>query len=290
MGSMDRAAGMLLVLALLCLTAAAADAAAPCALCHAGPAASFGATPHGHALADLATESTADAACVACHGDGTAHMADPLSATAIRRFDEADAADDDTCEQCHADTHTPASNAHARAGLACTNCHGIHAPQAMPALPGDFGTIDAGSATCFACHQQTFTEFQLNERHRLAEGALACADCHDPHAPTGGLRLGAFREAVCGECHVDATGPFVFEHAASTVEGCSACHVPHGSPNRHLLTHQREGELCYGCHALVPQFHLGFSPAGAPRFDENTQCTNCHVTIHGSNLDPFFLR
>ena len=82
----------------------------------------------------------------------------------------------------------------------------------------------------------------------------------------------------------------MFEHAASKVDGCTACHTPHGGPNRHMLNHQQVGELCYSCHAAVPQFHLGFSPVGAARFDEKTVCTNCHVTIHGSNLDRLFLR
>ena len=57
-----------------------------------------------------------------------------------------------------------------------------------------------------------------------------------------------------------------------------------------VLTHQDTGALCYTCHASVPQFHLGFAPVGSPRFGQQSVCTNCHVTIHGSNLDRNFLR
>ena len=108
----------------------------------------------------------------------------------------------------------------------------------------------------------------------------------------GGSRgdLGGFDDQTCARCHADKTGPFIFEHAASRAEGCGACHEPHGSPNRYLLTHQQEGALCYSCHAMVPQFHTGFGPGGPPRFGLDTVCTNCHATVHGSNLDRNFLR
>jgi predicted CXXCH cytochrome family protein len=104
------------------------------------------------------------------------------------------------------------------------------------------------------------------------------------------MMLGGFKQSQCADCHPDTEGPFVFEHPVSRVDGCVACHEPHGSPNRHMLKIQDVGALCYTCHAEVPQFHTGFSPVAPPRFNEQTVCTNCHVTIHGSNLDPLFLR
>ena len=205
--------------------------------------------------------------------------------------DEPSAEINAACGSCHTDAHSARANPHSRAGLACTDCHSIHRSETVGVtLPAEFDRVDAASATCFNCHQETFSQFSFNERHRLQEGSVSCTSCHDPHAPASSGHLGAFSQRVCAQCHADADGPFVFEHDASRVEGCGACHEPHGSPNRHMLTHQQVGELCYSCHAIVPQFHLGFSPAGPPRFDERTVCTNCHATIHGSNLDPAFLR
>jgi hypothetical protein len=40
----------------------------------------------------------------------------------------------------------------------------------------------------------------------------------------------------------------------------------------------------------VPAFHGGANLAAPPRFGLDTQCTNCHAAIHGSNFDPLFLR
>jgi predicted CXXCH cytochrome family protein len=68
------------------------------------------------------------------------------------------------------------------------------------------------------------------------------------------------------------------------VDGCASCHVVHGSPNRHLLRHQTQVNLCYECHSgsVTPGWH------SAPRF-LNEKCTACHTAIHGSNTNPLFL-
>lgn len=267
----------------LAVSARAADA--PCAACHAEAAQSVAAMPHGKL----------GVACGSCHGDGAAHLAAPSAAT-IRTFSTEPAAEQDAaCAGCHSNAHSTERNAHSAAGITCASCHGIHAQKKSPlvegaALPADLEHLGPGSSLCFECHQETFTQFAFNERHRLAEGSVACTSCHDPHNPRLGMELGGFKQSVCSDCHADVEGPFVFEHAASRVDGCGACHDPHGSPNRHMLSIQQVGALCYSCHAEVPQFHAGFSPTAAPRFDETTVCTNCHVTIHGSNLDRFFLR
>jgi DmsE family decaheme c-type cytochrome len=258
-----------------------------CAACHGELVADFHGTPHG-----ARTEDDEASGCRSCHGDPATHLAAPAEPGSLLAFDdEPSATINAACGSCHADAHTARANPHSQAGLACTDCHSIHPSSAAEiALPAEFDRVDAASATCFECHQETFSQFSFNERHRLQEGSVSCTSCHDPHAPASSGHLGAFGQRVCAECHAAVDGPFVFEHDASRVEGCGACHEPHGSPNRHMLTHQQVGELCYSCHAIVPQFHLGFSPAGPPRFDEGTVCTNCHATIHGSNLDPAFLR
>jgi predicted CXXCH cytochrome family protein len=85
---------------------------------------------------------------------------------------------------------------------------------------------------------------------------------------------------------VEKRGPFVFEHSAVKVEGCVACHTPHGSVNRMLLVRREERFLCLSCHVNptavnVPHSRLSFQTRG--------DCTRCHVSIHGSNFDVDFL-
>ncbi|MGH9785340.1 MAG: cytochrome c3 family protein, partial [Terriglobia bacterium] len=91
------------------------------------------------------------------------------------------------------------------------------------------------------------------------------------------------------KCHVDKTGPFVFEHAPVKTEGCVACHVPHGSSNPRMLKRSQVNLLCLECHTLTGG---GVAPAG-PSHDQSQKyqaCTVCHVNVHGSNHSSVFFR
>ncbi|MEM8964551.1 MAG: cytochrome c3 family protein [Acidobacteriota bacterium] len=230
-----------------------------------------------------------ESSCVACHGDARAHIDSGGSIETMVGFTEDEPAPVrwSACLTCHSDDHAgfPLSS-HARAGFACATCHEVHAPRPTanllkPARPMD-ARLGAGSATCAECHGDVVTQFAFNERHRLQEGSISCVDCHNPHQASARTRLASFKQQACTTCHADVDGPFVFEHGASRVEGCVACHTPHGGPNRHMLKFQNVHDTCYSCHAVVPGFHLNFS--------RETNCSNCHSTIHGSNFDPAFLK
>lgn len=274
-----------------------------CSACHRDKFEAQARNPHGALDApDWQQRTGLSPWCLNCHGDVTEHIRSGGGRGNVFAFREEPAqARNDTCLGCHRDSHPSFDRSpHALAGLACTSCHSQHGsapaapPEALLRVPRatfrDLVGLGAGSSLCADCHADTLTEFEFNERHRLREGTLECTSCHDPHAPATRSLLGGFKQQQCLDCHTDKGGPFVFEHAASRTEGCTACHSTHGSPNRHMLAHQRVAELCFTCHATVPQFHTGFGPAGPPRFGLDTQCTNCHSTIHGSNFDPFFLK
>ncbi|MGH9461713.1 MAG: cytochrome c3 family protein [Vicinamibacteria bacterium] len=248
-----------------------------------------------------------DARCVSCHesvdahaertnvvaigGDGwrsrgTPHSAETcaschtLGNLSVETWDGR--AGTERCLSCHAQSHPRFfSSSHARAGLSCRSCHSVHAGDDIDALWPE-GYTTGPSYACTECHASVATEFAFNERHRLEEGALECSSCHDPHEPPTRVRLGGFKNQQCTQCHVDKLGPFVFEHGASIAEGCTSCHAPHGSPNRHMLEFQSVADQCYSCHITAPGFH--------ERFTSQTMCTNCHTTIHGSNLHPAFLK
>jgi DmsE family decaheme c-type cytochrome len=257
-----------------------------CNVCHSEDAKSHQMTAHGQADVD----------CKACHGSGEQHVESPNSnniSTFSTQLSESNQ-QYSICSNCHNNTHNTNLNAHSAAAISCGSCHSLHSQEQkderLAKIPQELKRVSPGSSLCYDCHQDSFIQFEFNERHRLTEGVLECTSCHDPHNPQLGLKLGGFKQSVCSDCHADVAGPFVFEHSASRVEGCVACHEPHGSPNRHMLKIQEVGALCYSCHADAPQFHIGFSPTAPPRFNESTVCTNCHVSIHGSNLDSKLLR
>lgn len=234
-----------------------------CAECHEDLAAAFKGGNH----------FAVKAVCTDCHGDAAKHL-DEAQAGNIMAF-KAESALNQTkqCLNCHTKHGEFVSGPHAKASMACTQCHSIHKESYM----------SHPSKLCVSCHQDVYSEFQLNERHRLQEGILECTSCHDPHGKVMRVRLGAFKDETCLKCHTDKGGPFAFEHEASLIEGCTVCHETHGSPNRHMLKTQRVGDLCFGCHTAAVSWHSRFAVS-------ETNCTNCHSAIHGSNLDHLFLK
>lgn len=86
---------------------------------------------------------------------------------------------------------------------------------------------------CLSCHQEVRGKFHMPSPHRVLEGAVKCTDCHTPHGTltrTSLRKWSKFNDDVCFECHSEKRGPWVLEHLAVKVEGCMACHEPHGSP------------------------------------------------------------
>lgn len=280
---------MLKLLLMFILLAAPASlwSAMACETCHRDAARALDTGPHG---ADPVSQHRG---CQSCHIGAEAHAAAPPGLGGMLAFGpDSGTAAEQTCIACHEEVAHPAG-VHRRAGVICTDCHRIHedafARESAERAHSGFPGVDAASLQCRGCHQSVFAEFAFNEHHRLGEGSVGCTGCHDPHEVDTRRHLAGSSE-ICVDCHRGLDGPFVFEHAASRVDGCLACHVPHGSANRHLLTHQSVGELCYSCHVTMPQFHVGFAPEGPARFGLDSVCTNCHVTIHGSNVDKDFLR
>lgn len=219
--------------------------------------------------------------CEACHGPAETHLEEGGGAGTIFAFKASDLATEksEKCITCHTRSSSRyLASPHGKASLDCTTCHIIHSESPKPSM------LRTGSTeSCYSCHEDVFSEFQLNERHRLQEGIMGCTTCHNPHQPATRERLGGFKDQACLRCHADKGGPFLYEHGASRIEGCTACHEVHGSPNRHLLAQQSIADLCFSCHTLAPDWHSRFG-------SYTTNCTTCHSTIHGSNTSKIFLK
>ncbi len=241
-----------------------------CVACHEEISHAFPLTPHGAVGAN----------CASCHGSPEKHLKEGGKGT-IFAFVPNDQPTEKSgrCLVCHAqDNPRYFASPHAKASLDCTSCHSLHQPKLSSNL-----LSTSTEKSCSLCHQDISAEFQLNERHRLQEGILACTTCHDPHEPSSRGRLGGFANELCLRCHTDKGGPYIYEHRASRVEGCTVCHEVHGSPNRHMLKFQNSADLCFSCHAAAPAWHSRFT-------SDATNCVSCHTAIHGSNLSPLFLK
>ncbi|MGQ9672822.1 MAG: cytochrome c3 family protein [Candidatus Aminicenantales bacterium] len=241
-----------------------------CTVCHEDLSRAYGLTPH----------AGAQAGCTACHGQAEKHIEEGGKGN-IFAFQSSDLSSEKSkrCLACHSKDHPRfLAGPHAKASLDCTSCHVVHSAEVSSSL-----LRNNDEKNCSLCHGDVFAMFQLNERHRLEEGILSCTTCHDPHEPASRERLGGFKNESCLKCHSDKGGPYLYEHQAQRVEGCTVCHEVHGSPNRHMLKFQNSADLCFSCHAAAPAWHSRFT-------SDATNCVTCHTAVHGSNLSRLFLK
>jgi len=263
---------------------------AKCTRCHDEteeyPVLSIGKTRHG-TVADKRTPT-----CSSCHGDSDTHINKPEGVKERPKPDRAFSKksvtppeeQNKTCLTCHQGgkrIHWSGST-HASRDTTCTSCHQVHT--------GHDKVRDklTQSEVCFTCHKDKRAEINRPSRHPIAEGKVACSDCHNPHGSAG--RANMVRDNVndtCYTCHMEKRGPFVRNHQP-VQEDCTICHNPHGTTTPNLLK-ARPPFLCQECHE--PAGHIaapGVFAAAGPGSRANATlvargCVNCHTNIHGTN-------
>jgi DmsE family decaheme c-type cytochrome len=297
----------------LALTAGAAHAAdtkdlvlngdAKCTKCHdendSSPVLAIAKTKHG-VRADAHSPS-----CTSCHGDSPTHVNKPDGVkdrpmpdrTYTKNTKTPVAERNLACLSCHEkDTarHLWTGSAHEKSDVACTNCHKVHT--------GHDNVRDkkTQAEVCFTCHKEQRADGKKVSHHPVAEGKVACSDCHNPHGSTGPklMKKNTVIE-TCFTCHAEKRGPFLWEHQPAT-EDCTNCHTPHGSNITPLLK-SRAPFLCDECHngphqsatpaaGNVAGIQGGLTASTASTSNHTVSpgyaarsCMNCHVMVHGSN-------
>lgn len=275
-----------------------------CKTCHADVWFNFYKNPHYKSIAS-GKETPERTGCEGCHGPAKAHVEARGGKTTIPHafslMEPKQAIED--CLGCHARDFNRANirrSEHTLNDVACNNCHSIH----HPATP-KYLLAKTQKDLCYSCHATVRAQFDMPSKHRVNEGFMQCSDCHNPHgafAPTWGMaqrprmvEQAVTNEAPCLKCHVDKRGPFVYEHPPVRVEGCETCHNPHGSMNAKLLRRPVVFTVCLECHNGSASGSRGqgvdLQSARHNLLDPKFQkCTTCHVRLHGSNADQYFLR
>lgn len=183
------------------------------------------------------------------------------------------------CLRCHSSASTPTlahwpSSIHAQHDVSCFSCHRLHDGPQQKVRHEQMAEL------CYQCHPDVKTQFNLFSHHPVREKKMDCFDCHDPHGSTQPKLLkGTTERETCTRCHMEKSGPFVFEHGDVT-ERCTSCHAPHGSVTRRLLNTTMP-YLCLQCHSGAHQRLLSADSREKAIFAR--RCTDCHTMIHGSD-------
>jgi DmsE family decaheme c-type cytochrome len=226
--------------------------------------------------------------CEACHGPGAKHATtgDKYAINSLKESSPIPAEErNKVCLGCHQGEARIGwhGSKHDSAGLACTNCHKLHAEH-DPVL-----AKATQPEVCFKCHKQQRADFNKPSVHPLRFGKITCSECHSPHGSSAEALLAKPTvNQTCYTCHAEKRGPFLWEHAP-VAENCTLCHSPHGSARPALLI-KSPPLLCQQCHA--PAGHPAVARTGAALpgnggvgagFVLARSCLNCHSQIHGSN-------
>lgn len=94
-----------------------------------------------------------------------------------------------------------------------------------------------------------------------------CSQCHNMNVPLSELCRDA---TLCDRCHKEQRQREGWDHGPINLGTCIPCHLPHRSPNVHLLSKPLP-DLCLGCHETLsnqsPEYH---------RVANFNECTACH--------------
>ena len=214
-----------------------------CMTCHSSYAKLWASLKHSQAM--LADTIPADKrGCEGCHGPGGEHVSrDRKQIVAWDKLDgEAQAK---VCLQCHHKLGLSEEQWFARGHAAvttCTECHEVHRQTGHNKL-----LKPAEGQECSPCHDDMADKVKAKTHHTLADGALACSQCHAFHGTPEQHLLVKPQAKLCADCHGEEV-PKPESHAR---KGFRLGHRADakGKQDECLMCHEQES-FCNTCHTV----------------------------------------
>ncbi|MFO1327987.1 MAG: DmsE family decaheme c-type cytochrome [Rubrivivax sp.] len=246
---------------------------------------------HGHRRDKRSPFGQGGLQCEACHGPGHEHATRGSQEKLTINSQKPDSfmtveQRNGPCLTCHQNRARSGwhAGAHERSGLACADCHQMHAERDKVLAKASQPDV------CYRCHQRQRSDFLKTSSHPVRYGLMTCADCHNAHGGSGTTAslVKPTLNQTCTSCHAEKRGPLLWEHAP-VAEDCMSCHTSHGSVRANLLT-KSTPLLCQQCHSVAGHPSVARTGAALPGgggggsvYVLGGSCTNCHSQVHGSN-------
>jgi predicted CXXCH cytochrome family protein len=219
------------------------------------------------------------------------------------------------CYSCHDEKNIVKEQVHPPVKEGdCLSCHAVHSSNAEHLLSA------APPGLCYSCHNDLQKTIETaSVEHRAVKEGKFCMNCHSPHSSSEKKILIKQQPDLCLACH-DKTitigdrtiqnmktllARSKYVHGAIENNGCTACHNPHASENKFLLTksfpsgnyssaQKKNYDLCMDCHeSALFEDEKTTESTGFRNGDKNLHfvhvnkekgrtCINCH-NVHASN-------
>jgi DmsE family decaheme c-type cytochrome len=213
--------------------------------------------------------------CMTCHREGSDNEAHEIFFTPMGISGAADSPFADgrhDCEACHGPSNSHRKRQEDGSRLA-------------PAVTFNGNTaVEVQNEICMACHNDETMIHWTGSMHE--EEDVACASCHEVHAPQDPVLDKLEQQEKCFSCH-PRTRADTYKASSHPLRfgamTCSDCHNPHSGNNDFLLTRSTVNDTCYTCHAEKRGPYLW---EHAPVTED---CSLCH-NPHGSNHEALLVQ
>lgn len=194
-----------------------------------------------------------------------------------------------SCAGCHASGFDPADDTYAAPAVSCRACHGdgdnhVEAEGKGEIIRPSVMANELRTELCGSCHARGKSVKGQYPYPVGFEPGMELADNYTVSTPVPGETTAEFwPDGTERQLNMEYQGYIQSKHYREGVT-CTACHLPHGSPNKVGLR-SVSVEICSNCHEGSPE-----SKIHQTHPDNKAECIDCHMSMVNPGMNPFEVR